>query len=286
MAKKIYSFILLCVLTKIEAFNSFPIQPSLDSKNVIFFIDADNVQSRRHIPTALDLWHAKGLIVTIMKNKPFTWPYAIKRSIDFALKTIKAKESYARKELIIEDIIEFCNQNHYGDLALHKDLLYHIFFNVDPIEPMIKLLQKLNHKGYTLVTATNQNFQDHIIYKEKMKCRGVNLDLLFNAHITTSEFTSENESFKVNALKPSTEYFQFLVDNHKKLNPNAVLCILIDDRKDNVEEAINCGITGLHFALYNNEGNNYQVIKSIRTKDLIIAVEQLENQLISLGITY
>lgn len=278
----------LLMTTKVSATDAPVMQSKItvDPKETVIFVDADDVQSQRYIiPRSLvTLWKAKGPLFTIIKNKPFTWPSAIMHIYQYAISEAERRKNFALIEFIKNDLINFCKENGYGDLSPHIEVLLDFAFNVYPIKPIFALLKHLKDKGFTLVTATNQHYADHEIYKKKMKEHGVDLDEFFSAYVTTGDLRNTAGIFRAPILKPDDSYFQFLNDNLKNFNSKATNYVFIDDKKENIDAAEKNGIPSAHFALHDFENNTYKRTKNMNEKNLELATEQLKGQLIDLAI--
>lgn len=271
--------------TTATAHDALPAVQLLDPAQTIIFVDIGDVVSRRLMPGVQELWKAKSAFWTMFKNKPLTWLYYVKQVVDEPLARLKA-EGNLRLHTTIEKAISQCQDNGCGDLTPFKEELLDLACNVYPIMPMISLLEQLKQKGFTLVAATNQNYVDVMRYLEKMKLRGVDLDQLFTAYVTTDETELQDGKFyTTNAFKPDNAYFQYLKKTCKKFNSNATNCVFIDDKKENIDAAENNSIPSAHFALFDTtKSNGFKTSKQLTQKELVTATEQLKNQLTDLGI--
>lgn len=97
----------------------------------------------------------------------------------------------------------------------------------------IKWIKELKYKGYEVYYLSN--------YSEHVK-QGNPEALRFIPHLDGGIFSCEAK-----VIKPEKEIYQRFFEKYHKAPQR---CVFIDDRKENVEEAIKCGMKGIVFRDY------------------------------------
>jgi len=100
----------------------------------------------------------------------------------------------------------------------------------DEISGTVEILYKLKNKNYKLIALTNWSAETFPVAIKKYKFLE-----LFEGVVVSGE---------IKMLKPFKEIYNYTLNKYN-LNPKE--CIFIDDRLNNVEGAIKCGIEGIQF---------------------------------------
>jgi len=100
----------------------------------------------------------------------------------------------------------------------------------DEISGTVEILCKLKNKNYKLIALTNWSAETFPVAIKKYKFLE-----LFEGIVVSGE---------IKMLKPFKEIYNYTLNKYN-LNPKE--CIFIDDRLNNVEGAVKCGIEGIQF---------------------------------------
>ena len=100
----------------------------------------------------------------------------------------------------------------------------------DEISGTVKIIQDLKKNNYRLIALTNWSAETFPIAIKKYKFLE-----LFEGIVVSGE---------IKMLKPFKEIYDYTIE---KYNLDPKKCVFIDDRLDNVEGAIICGINGIQF---------------------------------------
>lgn len=100
----------------------------------------------------------------------------------------------------------------------------------DEISGTVKILHKLKNKNYKLIALTNWSAETFPIALKKYKFLE-----LFDGIVVSGE---------IKMLKPFNKIYHYTLNKYN-LKPKE--CVFIDDRLNNVEGAIKCGILGILF---------------------------------------
>ena len=100
----------------------------------------------------------------------------------------------------------------------------------DEISGTVKIIQDLKKNNYRLIALTNWSAETFPIAIKKYKF----LELLEGIVV----------SGEIKMLKPFKEIYDYTIE---KYNLDPKKCVFIDDRLDNVEGAVICGINGIQF---------------------------------------
>ncbi len=114
--------------------------------------------------------------------------------------------------------------------------------NVVVDKDMIGLVSKLKKNGYLVPALTNTN-KVHVKTNEKLGLYD-SFDLVIKSN-------------DVGLVKPDKRIFLLLLE---KIGLKAEDCVFIDDRKHNVEAAINLGFHGIHFSDFEDLVVNFNLI--------------------------
>mgnify|MGYP001376182579 FL=1 len=98
------------------------------------------------------------------------------------------------------------------------------------ISGTVKILEDLKRNNYRLIALTNWSAETFPIAKKKYKFLK-----LFEGIVVSG---------KIKMLKPFKEIYDFTLEKYN-LDPKE--CVFIDDRLDNIQGAVRCGINGIHF---------------------------------------
>jgi|TARA_B110000444_G_scaffold176449_1_gene165105 2-haloacid dehalogenase len=100
----------------------------------------------------------------------------------------------------------------------------------DEISGTVKIIQDLKKNNYRLIALTNWSAETFPIAIKKYKFLE-----LFEGIVVSGE---------IKMLKPFKEIYDYTIE---KYNLDPKKCVFIDDRLDNVEGAVICGINGIQF---------------------------------------
>ncbi|MCA9770700.1 hypothetical protein KC460_05005 [Candidatus Dependentiae bacterium] len=173
---------------------------------------------------------------------------------------------------VIYTLLNKLKEDGYGDLRDYADEIMNRSMKRKPIQQMVDAAKSLKDQGYVLIGATNQDWKQHLAYREQMRKHGVDLNEIFDAvlvtrvnHIQVPEDQKEKSFFipveyenmyaaiDKNAYKPHKEYYEILKDltkyiaSQKGITVDSI--IFTDDKKENALGANNNGINGIHFEL-------------------------------------
>lgn len=98
------------------------------------------------------------------------------------------------------------------------------------ISGTVKILENLKRNNYRLIALTNWSAETFPIAIKKYKFLK-----LFEGIVVSG---------KIKMLKPFKEIYDFTLEKYN-LDPKE--CVFIDDRLDNIQGAVRCGINGIHF---------------------------------------
>jgi|GEM_PF-1547139 hypothetical protein len=153
-----------------------------------------------------------------------------------------------------------------------------------PVLPVFEVISQLQRKGYHIVANTNQAFEGHVIYREKMlEQHNIDLNRLFATTLTTnisrqfrplhlrllqhigaqslydwwtgqcSLYSCHDEANNIYRMtdpgvaKPSITYYDAATHLIQKKKPNITKIIHIDDLAENVDGANDADMHGIHF---------------------------------------
>lgn len=190
-----------------------------------------------------------------------------KKSITLAL------QEGATTEKVVIELLSWLYDQGYADLRAQVYEIVDISINPVIIKPMLALVKKLKKDGYIVVAATAQDGLNHVVYRQKLKQQGIDLDILFDTTLTSfacwpalgnlTEKAGESllyvkkfnfymiDTYCIN--KPNISYFQLLYSLLNALYSSVENIVFIDDKYENIEsfnqmiKQANIKGKGIHF---------------------------------------
>ena len=111
---------------------------------------------------------------------------------------------------------------------------------------MLKLIQTLKVQGYIVRIASNIRLEDFEILKDKLSQNGQNIFSLFDVDARGRVGKMiENTAGNSTSTKPDPRYFE---EYNQQYNPTKdKIIIFVDNRSDNITQAVAHGMVGVHF---------------------------------------
>jgi len=132
---------------------------------------------------------------------------------------------------ILEKFVE--SDPECGDMI--RTFFERVTYSMPPYDYSEKWLATLRRRGYKVYLLSN--FSDHN----------------FNVNVPQYTFLNETDgkviSYIYKCIKPEREIYDILLN---KYSLSAEECVFIDDRADNIEAAISCGMNGIVFTSYDD----------------------------------
>lgn len=144
-------------------------------------------------------------------------------------------EEYDRGVVSYDEVITALAEYNSCDRELAAKNLHRSILTQEAIPATKNLIEMLKAKGYRLFVLSNMS-KEFIEFLRKQEVYG--------------NFEGDVVSCEEHVVKPTPEIYQILTSRYE-LNPAETL--FIDDRKENVEAAINEGWQGYHFNARNPE---------------------------------
>ena len=150
------------------------------------FVDLDGVITKSLGPSS----KTRINLLLCVFNNASSEPYSIQKHFQ-EKNTEMAKLATYHED--IEETIQYLKVHNYGDFTDCKTIIMDILVRPEPIMEVIEQLIQLKQQGHILIGATNQDYTQNIIYQEKLKQQGIDLDELFDAILTVYSPNAKTE---------------------------------------------------------------------------------------------
>lgn len=284
------AFIFIFLIVSLQAH----VEPTAvpNKKPIAVCFDFDDVITKGYNGNISDF---AGLLAKVVFTNPWG---AIKAGWNYKVLQKKGKQFAAEKNAsthsVIDHMITYMKKNGYGDFSRYRQKLLDTAIQPQPIQGMIALAQSLKRSGYVVVGATNQSFEDNVLYRKKLRQKGVHLEKLFDAIVTTyadvpqarfglkkdtytqmsDKIVMANEGIK----KPDVRYYHVVQSVIKQLWPVDKF-YFIDDRDENIKGANLAGMHGIQFALPKRSNGKRKKAVKCSKKEIAKAVHSVLQEL-------
>lgn len=170
---------------------------------------------------------------------------------------------------VVQTMLQKLKERGYGDLSHYQDEIVFGATKPKPINQMVDAVRQLKAKGHIVIAATNQDWKQHVAYRKRMRSHGVDLNLLFDAVVTTGlgadtqerqhgfHCPTVNENIyavsAANVKKPDAAYYQQVqavadyIGETRKVTIKRI--VFTDDKEENIDGAARYGFKAIHFDL-------------------------------------
>lgn len=223
-------------------------------ENTLFFIDLDGVVSDETI-NLYNFLGALGLLI-LHPTLPFHYAEIVQKR-----KKLTQEHVDGATNIIFTLLKWLEEEKKYTNLTQWTEYLTTAYVCPTPKNDMLKIIQQLKEKGFTVLFATNQDTHQFSLYRKRMHEKGHNLKQLFDGGISTRTHNQKSCAMDHNKettwhvteyIKPQQEYFEMfkkLIALHKPdCTKKQCNVIFIDDIKHHAENAKKEGIHGIHFS--------------------------------------